>query len=68
MAKQTEQELLKRIEQLESENSALRDKLDLIYSIVAPEDETEDDPAEDSEIDGDGGLVQIRGANEKKVN
>jgi hypothetical protein len=35
----SEQELLDRIRELEAENSELRDKLDLIYAIVAPEDE-----------------------------
>jgi hypothetical protein len=64
MSKRTEQELLKRIEQLEGENSALRDKLDLIYSIVAPEDDTD----EELEDKADDGLVQIREVNEKKVN
>ncbi len=47
-----EKELLERILQLEQLNSALQDKLDLIYEIVAPED---DDP--DNEPDG---LVTIK--------
>jgi hypothetical protein len=55
MPKPTEQELLDRIQELEAENSALRDKLDLIYSIVAPDDEGGDD--------GEDGLVQIGGVN-----
>lgn len=38
----TEHELLDRIRELEAENSELRDKLDLIYAIVAPPDDHED--------------------------
>jgi hypothetical protein len=52
MTPNREQDLLERIRQLEELNSVLQDKLDLIYEIVAPED---DQPAEDS-----GGFVQIR--------
>ena len=33
-----EQELIDRIRQLEEINSILQDKLDMIYSIVAPDD------------------------------
>lgn len=47
----TERELLDRIRELEMMNSELQDKLDMIYSIVAPDDDV-DDP-------GDGRLVQI---------
>ncbi len=47
-----EQELLDRIQQLEMENSALRDKLDMIYAIVAPEEEEAEDD-----------FVQITGGN-----
>ena len=39
MTPDREKELLDRIHQLEQMNSALQDKLDLIYEIVAPEDE-----------------------------
>jgi hypothetical protein len=46
----TEEELLDRIRELEAENSELHDKLDLIYSIVAPPDDHDED---------DHGLVQI---------
>lgn len=53
-----EQELLQRIRELEAENSELRDKLDLIYSIVAPEDGADEE--DDSDDDG---LVQIGGVN-----
>ena len=39
-----EKELLDRIRQLEEQNSALQDKLDMIYSILAPDyDEAEED-------------------------
>jgi hypothetical protein len=44
----SEKELLERIRQLEEQNSALQDKLDMIYAILAPdfdEEETEEDPA-----------------------
>ncbi len=47
--------LIQRIRELEAENSELRDKLDMIYAIVAPEDE----PGEDE----DDGLVQIKNVN-----
>ena len=55
-----EKELLERIRQLEKQNNELQDKLDMIYSILAPdyepgyEAEEEDEPA--------GGLVNIEGA------
>jgi hypothetical protein len=44
----TENELLERIRQLEEQNSALQDKLDMIYAILAPdfEDAGEEDPEE----------------------
>jgi hypothetical protein len=48
----TEQELLNRIRELEEQNSLLRDKLDMIYSIIASDYENDD---EDSGSD----LVQI---------
>ena len=52
MTSEREKELLERIRQLEEMNSALQDKLDLIYEIVAPEDEyPEGEP---------GGFVNIR--------
>jgi hypothetical protein len=38
MSPDREKELLERIRQLEELNSALQDKLDLIYEIVAPDD------------------------------
>ena len=42
----TEKELLERIRQLEEQNSALQDKLDMIYAILAPdyEEGDEEDP------------------------
>jgi hypothetical protein len=50
----TEKELLERIRQLEEMNSALQDKLDEIWSILAPVYEPDDDGPEDE------ALVQIR--------
>jgi hypothetical protein len=47
----SEKELLERIRQLEEINSALQDKLDEIWAILAPVYEPDDDP--------DDGLVQI---------
>lgn len=56
----SEKELLNRIHQLEEMNSALQDKLDMIYAIVSPEFE-EGITEEDAEDDDDSGLVQIAG-------
>jgi hypothetical protein len=44
----TEKELLERIRQLEEQNSALQDKLDMIYAILAPdfEEAEEEEPEE----------------------
>lgn len=50
----TEQELLARIDQLEAQNSALQDKLDMIWSILA-----EDTEAHEEEDGVSGNLVQI---------
>jgi hypothetical protein len=50
----TEKELLERIRQLEEMNSALQDKLDEIWSILAPVYEPDDDDGEDEPS-----LVQI---------
>jgi hypothetical protein len=52
MTPDREKELLERIRQLEELNSALQDKLDLIYEIVAPEDDFPNGEA--------GGFVNIR--------
>jgi hypothetical protein len=56
-----EQELLDRIRQLEEQNSELRDKLDMIYSIVAPdvEEGVEEDGDPGDDDDGGSRLVQI---------
>jgi hypothetical protein len=52
----TEQELLARIRELEAQNSALQDKLDEIWAVLAPVYEPDDfDDLNDS------GLVQIQG-------
>jgi hypothetical protein len=51
----TEKELLDRIRQLEELNSALQDKLDEIWSILAPVYEPDDENPEDD----DNGLIQI---------
>ena len=56
-----EKQLLERIRELEAMNSALQDKLDMIYSILAPdyeEQEGMDEDDEDGEAPGPR-LVQI---------
>jgi len=53
----SEKELLERIRQLEEQNNELQDKLDMIYSILAPDYEAEYEPE-----DPNGGLVKIDGA------
>jgi hypothetical protein len=55
-----EKELLERIRQLEEQNNELQDKLDMIYSILAPDYEAPDYEPEDEEPSG-GGLVNIEG-------
>ena len=50
-----EQELLDRIAELEEINSALQDKLDMIYAIVSPDDEE----AEEEVVEAPPALVQI---------
>jgi len=54
----SEKELLERIRQLEEQNNELQDKLDMIYSILAPdyEPEYESEPEEPGN-----GLVKIDG-------
>ena len=54
MTADREKQLLERIRQLEELNSALQDKLDLIYEIVAPADEDSGDPES-----AESGLVNI---------
>ncbi len=57
----TEKELLERIRQLEEQNSALQDKLDLIWSVLASDyDDAADGEAEEHD-DGAAPLVQITG-------
>jgi hypothetical protein len=53
------EELLQRIRQLEAENSGLQDKLDMIYSIVAPADEDIEEEDTDESGEKDDVLVQI---------
>ena len=53
MTSDRERELLERIRQLEEMNSALQDKLDLIYEIVSPEDDFANGEASEA------GLVNI---------
>ena len=53
----TEQELLARIDQLEVQNSALQDKLDMIWSILAEDSEATEAMEDDG--GGDNNLVQI---------
>ena len=53
----SEKELLERIRQLEEQNNELQDKLDMIYSILAPDYELE----EEEEAPSGGGLVNIEG-------
>jgi hypothetical protein len=56
----SEKELLERIRQLEQQNNELQDKLDMIYSILAPdyEPDYEQEPEED---ESSAGLVNIEG-------
>ena len=51
-----EQDLIERIRQLEEMNSVLQDKLDMIYSIVAPDDS---DMEESVDEEAPQNLVQI---------
>jgi hypothetical protein len=54
----SQQELLERIRQLEEQNNELQDKLDMIYSILAPDYEPEDISGDEPESNG---LVNIEG-------
>ncbi len=58
----TEKELIERIRQLEQQNSALQDKLDMIYAILAPDYEE----AEDADDLSAGRFVQIEGTGTQK--
>jgi hypothetical protein len=55
----SEEELLQRIRQLEEQNNELQDKLDMIYSILAPDYEPEDEAGDELQSNG---LVNIEGA------
>ena len=60
----SEKELLERIRQLEEQNNELQDKLDMIYSILAPDYEPaayEGDEDVGEEAGSSGGLVHIEG-------
>ena len=55
-----EKELLDRIRQLEEQNSALQDKLDMIWAVLAPDyEEPEEESVEDDHSGTDGNLIQI---------
>jgi hypothetical protein len=54
----TEKELLERIRYLEEQNSALQDKLDMIYAILAPDFEESGEEDETGRLEG---FVQIEG-------
>ena len=56
----SEQELLERIRQLEEQNNELQDKLDAIYSILAPDYEPQGFEEFEEEDPGTG-LVNIEG-------
>ncbi len=64
----TQEELLQRIHQLEAENSELQDKLDMIYSIVAPPDEDIEEEEVYESGEKDDVLVQISLKKTKGVN
>jgi hypothetical protein len=60
----TEKELTERIRQLEQQNSALQDKLDMIYAILAPDfEEAEEDVADERDTTR---FVQIDGFGAQK--
>ena len=56
----TDKELLERIQQLEQLNSELHDKLDAIYSILAPDYEFAVEEMDAEEEDAGNSLVQIQ--------
>jgi hypothetical protein len=60
-----EKELLDRIRQLEEQNSALQDKLDMIWAVLAPDYEEPDEIGDDDE-DAGPRLVQIDAPSTKK--
>jgi hypothetical protein len=55
----TEKELLDRIRILEEQNSALQDKLDMIYAILAPDFEEANEGDDEGEDEARDHLVQI---------
>jgi hypothetical protein len=59
-----EKELLDRIRQLEEQNSALQDKLDMIWAVLAPDYEEPDEIGDDD--DAGPRLVQIDAPSTKK--
>jgi len=66
MANSREQELLDRIRQLEEQNSALQDKLDMIWAVLAPDYDDGSDPEAEDDDSGGPRLVQIdHGAGKK---
>lgn len=62
----TEKELLDRIRILEEQNSALQDKLDMIYAILAPDFEEVDEEGDDGDYEARDHLVQIDRLGQKK--
>jgi len=54
-----EKELLERIRQLEEQNSALQDKLDMIWAVLAPDYEDAAEYEDEDHGDAAGNLVQI---------
>ena len=60
-----EKELLDRIRQLEEQNSALQDKLDMIWAVLAPDYEEPDEIGDEDE-DAGPRLVQIDAPGTKK--
>jgi hypothetical protein len=63
-----EKELLDRIRQLEEQNSALQDKLDMIWAVLAPDYEEADEIGGDDDEEDDAGprLIQIDAPGAKK--
>jgi hypothetical protein len=55
----SEKELLERIRRLEEQNSALQDKLDMIWAVLAPDYDTDEETDEGEEPEP-ANLVQIK--------